>query len=277
MRFSKYTILSFFVILCISGYANAVTFKYTPAQIVTKNNMTIHNKTWKTPSRFTPENPGMGTIGYYDLTRYKKIQMDLKIGSKWNPIYINMHAETTVTDWTMDNAEKMIVNMIGDLENIPDAEKFNGYNVYIVRQQGSSTAVRSTGTDTFTIFTQDYICATQNGRKNTWITPIHEFGHGMDNRLKLNETSRKLCLAINSSDIGQYECFAWASEHWFNVTTADLKSSGSKTMSQYRQNLLDRGDINWQKFYSYYDKYFLAAQTWQPTCEGRPVNGWIEE
>lgn len=273
MRFLniKYKVLSFFVIFCISSYANAATYSSTSSAIIQKT-----GTGWRPP---------LYKRGTYNITQYKKINISIVENGKNYPISVYVYGENGVNSWFLDNTAKVITNMIGSMKSGFNASKLNNYEFFLVNKivDACCTSYNSIIVDT------PIICSTIQGTYRSWDTPIHEFGHAINMRSGTEQEQINACQNYGNvapPKQGEYdyrmECVAWASEFWFNTIQSAYfkKSIPPQKLQIFRQKLSNSGvkfklyfpmESRYEQFFNnFYKKYFYDNNSWQPTCNGRP-------
>ena len=229
--------------IAILGVAIALSLESGNAQVITSPPVALQKKYFST----------------YGYTKYV-----------WIPQYnIHILGTATVSDWFMRESYWMINNVMGAML-ASNRAKFSGFQALLVTDldpdlsfQGGSVGSRNTGSNGWSCFSENLVCTTAVDTYNPsagaiyrgWETPVHEFGHAIEQTLGLLDTTRARHVANNVSTVGNdlWESFAWGVEDWFAVRP-----------TAYRSNL-----PLWKR--NYLAEVFDIYNVWGPSFAQRPI------
>ena len=184
---------------------------------------------------------------------------------------IHVFGTPTVTPWMMRQSHELIRQMVASLKNPEDRRKFSGHQAFLITdadpdlsQIGSVKGHRNTGGKGFSVFNEVLVCAkaVDTIRPNdppiyrAWDTPVHEFGHAIEQTLGLESRSDSVfktnCEGYDPKVAREY--FAWATEKWFN--SGPDGTHGRDSMP------------DWE--YDYLSTIFSKDNDWCPSQKSRP-------
>lgn len=198
---------------------------------------------------------------HYALTKYLFVPA----------LQIHILGTKNVSDWIMVGAYKMSCGIVGTLMDEASREQLINHRVVAITSDDPDVpgttleGHKNTGNHIFTIFNQDMVCATavDTIRPNdeavwrAWDTPVHEYGHTIEESLDLRATTIEVFSGEPGFDASvQQEYFAWTSQEWFD---AGIERSGL----DFRASLADHKR-------TYFASVFSETMVWRPSCAGRP-------
>ncbi len=128
-------------------------------------------------------------VGHYTPTKYIKV-------SDYN---IHVFGTDNVSNWMIVHTNEMACNIVGSMLSTVDQQKFNHHHIFVITYNdptiGTTAGQRNTSSAEYTIMNQVLVCATafdtirpdDAAVYRAWDTPIHEFGHSVDDALGIRE------------------------------------------------------------------------------------------
>ena len=217
--------------------------------------LALPDKGDRTPAIQTPPFGVQNKWPFYEPTKYLKIES----------FNIHILGTPSASDWMMRESYFLIRNMVAALKRPEDREKFSGHQAFLITDDDpalpGTREQRNTGGHGFSLFNEDLVCTKAvdtlypNAKPvfRAWDTPVHEFGHAIEETLKLQSKSD----AVFSQQVQNYnpkvarEYFAWAVQAWF---ASSGEAHGRNTMP------------DWQ--FKYLSTIFAVENKWTPVCNG---------
>jgi len=190
---------------------------------------------------------------FYPAAKYEKIEA----------YTIHVLGTPSVSDWMMRESCCVISNMVAALKRAEDRGKFSGHQAFLITDADpalpGTRGHRNTGGHGFSLFNEVLVCAEAvdtlypdcKPQFRAWDTPVHEFGHAIEETLGLQSNSD----TVFSKHVEDYnpkiarEYFAWAVQSWFS------SSSGGPD-----RNALPTWELE------YLSSVFSAENKWKPVC-----------
>ena len=176
---------------------------------------------------------------------------------------IHILGTPTVSEWMMREGCQVVENMVRALKQEEDRAMFEGHLAYFITDDDPSFGYipghRNTAGDGFSLFNEVLVCADakdtlrpkSTGSYRAWNTPVHEFGHAIEETLGLHARTAK-AYSENRDDYNAKtpEYFAWGTQAWF---------ASSPDRETIRENMYD-----WE--FEYFATVFDVENTWLPLC-----------
>ena len=171
----------------------------------------------------------------------------------------------------MVHTHEMARNIVGSMLSALDQQKFNDHHIFVITDNdptiGTTAGQRNTGSAEYTVINQVLVCATavdtirpdDAAVYRAWDTPIHEFGHSVDDALGIREEFAELERknAPWYEEWVKYEFFPWTMENWFDAVINGSCGSDNTTQVQDFES-------------GYFATIFSTSNIWKPNCQGRP-------
>ena len=166
----------------------STTTSYTRASTTCNSSTTIPTVN-ETDVISPPASVQSQLVGHYTPTKYIKV-------SDYN---IHVFGTDNVSNWMMVHTHEMARNIVGSMLSTVDQQKFNDHHIFVITDNdptiGTAAGQRSTGSAEYTVMNQVLVCATavdtirpdDAAVYRAWDTPIHEFGHSVDDALGESE------------------------------------------------------------------------------------------
>jgi hypothetical protein len=189
---------------------------------------------------------------------------------KIDSLNIHIFGSPTSSNWMMVRVYEMAKNIVDSLNRDKWKANFSGHEIFVVTDSdpvipGGLPGQRNTGNNKYTVVNEVLVCATavDTIRPNlpavyrAWDTPVHEFGHSVDQALGIRASTAswfRLFDPYFSEDTSD-EHLAWTSESWFGAALTG--TCGAERLSEFQE-----------KYFSF---FFTPDQIWVPSCAGRPA------
>ena len=217
--------------------------------------ISAHAQTRDESSELIIKKPPFGAQGrwqFYRPTKYLMVQ----------PYRVHILGSASTSDWMMRETFVLMYNLISALKNPKDQQKFLEHQAFIITDSDPPInwkQQRNTGGRGYSLFNEVLVCAAafdtlypENERvTNAWDTPVHEFGHSIEQTLGLESRSDEIFSkhSKNYDPEKKREYFAWAVEQWFDSASPSRRR---ETMPEW--------------MFEYLSTVFDVENKWKPDC-----------
>jgi regulation of enolase protein 1 (concanavalin A-like superfamily) len=144
---------------------------------------------------------------------------------------VHIFGSPSVSKWMMQQSYILIKEMIGAIKLQSHRDKFAGHEAYLITDvdpdilsMGGLPGQRNTGDIGHSLFNESLVCRTavdtmkpfELPMARGWDTPVHEFGHAIENTIGIDGATRQAHANVFENDPNALaEHFAWSTEFWF--------------------------------------------------------------